>query len=158
MLWPGLPHKSAHERERGPRVKAAWRCWSLLHSPSMESAAACAACRATHQHHLGRGEGGVVDEEVGQAAGVEALQVRASQTAIFAQYPGSACTACMRGVGRLLPAAVGAGLTPGSRSERPHSVMLPVRFMGPPPVAVLLKPSASAWERSNSLGKAQMLG
>lgn len=35
-------------------------------------------------------------------------------------------------------------LTEGSRSERAHSVMLPVRFMARPPVGALGKPSESA--------------
>lgn len=35
-------------------------------------------------------------------------------------------------------------LTEGSRSERAHNVMLPVRFMGAPPVGAFGNPSESA--------------
>lgn len=39
-----------------------------------------------------------------------------------------------------------------SRSERAQSVMLPVRFIGPPPVAVLVKPETSAGREGEGCG------
>lgn len=113
--------------------------------------------RGAYQAHLLGRDGVVPHKQVGQAAGEEALrrgeQGRGDKLWCRGARPKLPClavvlvacpvTAPSAGRWHLQRAirkrsAAGGGPTVGSRSEREQSVKLPVRFKGPPPVAVLV--------------------